>query len=133
MIGHGMLIMFVALMTGLLLWVSVLGGFEIFPGETMKYRFSLGLGAVLGLAVVFGGSVATAQKGNEKKGSGIDSKDMLKPAPRPKRSELPPSKLPLQLVEGERVALVGNSTAERMNLFGTFERSEEHTSELQSH
>ena len=87
----------------------------------MKYRFSLGLGAVLGLAVVFGGSVATAQKGNEKKGSGIDSKDMLKPAPRPKRLELPASKLPLQLVEGERVALVGNSTAERMNLFGTFE------------
>jgi hypothetical protein len=36
MIGHGMLIMFVALMTGLLLWVSVLGGFEIFPGYVLQ-------------------------------------------------------------------------------------------------
>ncbi|MEN9930251.1 MAG: hypothetical protein RL604_498 [Pseudomonadota bacterium] len=32
MIGHGLLIMFVALATGLLLWVSLLGGFEIYPG-----------------------------------------------------------------------------------------------------
>ena len=36
MIGHGMLIMFVALMTGLLLWVSVLGGFEIYPGYVLQ-------------------------------------------------------------------------------------------------
>lgn len=34
---------------------------------------------------------------------------------------LPPSRLPLELVQGERIALVGNSTAERMNLFGHFE------------
>ena len=32
MIGHGLLMMFVALATGLLLWVSLLGGFEIYPG-----------------------------------------------------------------------------------------------------
>ncbi|HYH67718.1 MAG TPA: PVC-type heme-binding CxxCH protein [Urbifossiella sp.] len=40
---------------------------------------------------------------------------------RPKRPDLPASSLPLALVEGERIALVGNSTAERMNLFGHFE------------
>ncbi|MFM7864633.1 MAG: heme-binding protein, partial [Planctomycetaceae bacterium] len=40
---------------------------------------------------------------------------------RPKRPDLPPSALPLQFLKGERVALLGNSTAERMNLFGHFE------------
>ncbi len=47
--------------------------------------------------------------------------DLLKPKPRPKRPELPASQLPLQFISGERVALIGNSTAERMNLFGHFE------------
>ncbi|MGL4419108.1 MAG: SGNH/GDSL hydrolase family protein, partial [Gemmataceae bacterium] len=48
--------------------------------------------------------------------------EVLKPAPRPKRTELPPSVAPgLQFIPGERIALVGNSTAERMNLFGHFE------------
>jgi len=36
MIGHGLLIMFVALGTGLLLWVSILGGFEIYPGFILQ-------------------------------------------------------------------------------------------------
>jgi putative heme-binding domain-containing protein len=36
---------------------------------------------------------------------------------------LPASALPLELVKSERIALVGNSTAERMNLFGNFETS----------
>ncbi|MFO0424131.1 MAG: SGNH/GDSL hydrolase family protein, partial [Planctomycetia bacterium] len=40
---------------------------------------------------------------------------------RPARPALPPSRLPLELIDGERIALVGNSTAERMNLFGHFE------------
>lgn len=47
--------------------------------------------------------------------------DVLKPEPRPKRPELPPSALPLAFLKGERVALVGNSLAERMGLFGHFE------------
>lgn len=38
-----------------------------------------------------------------------------------KRVALPPSALPLRFVPHERVALVGNSLAERMNLFGHFE------------
>lgn len=40
---------------------------------------------------------------------------------RPKRPDLPPSSLPLKFLRGERVAFLGNSTAERMNLFGHFE------------
>jgi putative heme-binding domain-containing protein len=47
--------------------------------------------------------------------------DLLKPKPRPKKPELPPSQIPLELGKGERIAFVGNSTAERMNLFGYFE------------
>jgi len=34
---------------------------------------------------------------------------------------LPASALPLRLIHGERIAMVGNSLAERMNLFGHFE------------
>ncbi len=41
--------------------------------------------------------------------------------PRPRRPELPASKLPLEFLKGERVAFLGNSSAERMNLFGHFE------------
>ncbi len=47
--------------------------------------------------------------------------DLLKPQPRPARPALPPSALPLEFIDGERIALVGGSTAERMNLFGYFE------------
>lgn len=50
-----------------------------------------------------------------------EAEALLKPKPRPKRPELPPSKLPLELLPHERIALIGNSTAERMNLFGYFE------------
>ena len=41
--------------------------------------------------------------------------------PRPKRPDLPASELPLEFLQGERVAFLGNSLAERMNLFGHFE------------
>lgn len=47
--------------------------------------------------------------------------ELLKRAPRPKRPELAPSALPLKFIQSERIALIGNSTAERMNLFGHFE------------
>jgi len=49
------------------------------------------------------------------------AREILKPAPRPARPALPPSRLPLEFIDGERIALIGNSTAERMNLFGHFE------------
>jgi putative heme-binding domain-containing protein len=47
--------------------------------------------------------------------------DPFKLPARPKKEPLPASTLPLQLVKGERIAFVGNSTAERFNLFGHFE------------
>jgi putative heme-binding domain-containing protein len=47
--------------------------------------------------------------------------ELLKPPPRPKRPELRPSRLPLEWIQGERIALIGSSTAERFNLFGHFE------------
>ncbi|HYG75841.1 MAG TPA: ThuA domain-containing protein [Planctomycetota bacterium] len=37
------------------------------------------------------------------------------------RAKLPPSAIPLEFIKGERIALVGSSLAERMNLFGHFE------------
>lgn len=37
------------------------------------------------------------------------------------RPALAPSKLPLDFIKGERIAFLGNSQAERMNLFGHFE------------
>ena len=40
MIGHGLLMMFVALAIGLLLWVSLLGGFEIYPGYILNFNLS---------------------------------------------------------------------------------------------
>ncbi len=46
---------------------------------------------------------------------------ILQAAPRPARPALAPSELPLRLIPGERIALIGNSTAERMSLFGHFE------------
>ena len=49
------------------------------------------------------------------------AREILAPAARPARPPLPASRLPLELLDGERIALVGNSTAERMNLFGHFE------------
>jgi len=38
MIGHGLLMMFVALAMGLVLWVSLLGGFEIYPGYILNFN-----------------------------------------------------------------------------------------------
>jgi putative heme-binding domain-containing protein len=80
-------------------------------------RFTL-LGGLIALALAgYGGREAEAQKKAPPKGA----EDLLKPGTRPKKAELPPSKLPLEFVKGERIAFVGNSTAERMNLFGHFE------------
>lgn len=51
----------------------------------------------------------------------VKGDDLLKPQPRPPRPDVPASRLPLAFLKSERVALVGNSLAERMNLFGNFE------------
>jgi len=49
------------------------------------------------------------------------AKKLLALPARPARPPLPPSRLPLKFLKGERVAFIGNSQAERMNLFGHFE------------
>ncbi len=51
----------------------------------------------------------------------VPGKEILNAPPRPKRPDFKPAKLPLEFFEGERIALVGNSTAEKMNLYGNFE------------
>ena len=49
------------------------------------------------------------------------ARELLARPARPARPALPPSTLPLEFLNLERIALIGNSTAERMNLFGHFE------------
>ncbi len=88
----------------------------------MKYVNRLVVCVAIISAMFAMSSIASAQKKKEPlKGSGVDNKDLLKAGPRPRKAELSPSTLPLQFIKGERIALVGNSTAERMNLFGHFE------------
>ena len=76
-------------------------------------RVAVGL-SILQLAVLASSSNFAADKD-------VPGKEILQMAPRPKRADLRPAKLPLEFFEGERVALVGNSTAEKMNLYGHFE------------
>jgi len=47
--------------------------------------------------------------------------ELLKPKPRPARPALAPNTLPLGLIQGERIAFVGNSLAEHFTKFGYFE------------
>jgi putative heme-binding domain-containing protein len=47
--------------------------------------------------------------------------ELLKPQPRPARPALPPSTLLLGLIQGERIAFVGNSLGEHFNKYGNFE------------
>ena len=49
------------------------------------------------------------------------AREILAIPPRPARPALPPSRLPFEVLDGERIAFLGNSTAERMSLFGHFE------------
>ena len=72
------------------------------------------------LLVAFAALAPTEAFSQRKKGA-AKGPPILKPAPRPKRPDLPPSKLPLEFIPGERIAIVGNSLAERMNLYGHFE------------
>ena len=51
----------------------------------------------------------------------ISGKSILNPALRPKRPDFSETKFPMSFFHNERIALVGNATAERMNIFGNFE------------
>jgi putative heme-binding domain-containing protein len=78
------------------------------------------------LAAVFlstSAHTALSQKKGSSKPGTATADELLKLPLRPRRPDLPPSRLPLQFIQGERIALVGGSTAERMNLFGHFETS----------
>lgn len=49
------------------------------------------------------------------------ARELMKMLPRPARPALKPSAVPLEFIKGERVAFVGGTFSERMNLFGYFE------------
>lgn len=71
---------------------------------------------------LFSGSVACADEATKPAADPFATARTLLTLPaRPARPALPPSGLPLQFIDGERIAFVGNSTAERMDMFGTFE------------
>src|SRR5688500_10667246 len=78
------------------------------------------LPAAMSVLAFFAPTEAFSQKG-KKDAPAANAADLLKPQSRPKRPDLPPNTLPLQFIKGERIALLGNSTAERMSLFGHFE------------
>lgn len=79
---------------------------------------SLSLGGMIGSGLF---AIAPGLSAQENDPAMKTARELLKLPARPKRPELPPSELPLKFLQGERVAFLGNSTAERMNLFGNFE------------
>ena len=81
--------------------------------KSIKAELLVGLCSFMCIAAV----IHAATPADSKKAASAESK----PPARPTRDELPPSKLPLHFMPHERIALVGGSLAERMNLFGNFE------------
>ena len=77
--------------------------------------------ATLAGLVLAAGAFLPAAEGEQQSDPMKTARELLAKPPRPARPALPPSSLPLAFLDGERVALIGNSTAERMNLFGHFE------------
>jgi putative heme-binding domain-containing protein len=51
----------------------------------------------------------------------VPGRQLLAPPDRTKRPDLKPAALPIDFFRGERIAFVGNSLAEKMNLYGHFE------------
>ena len=80
-------------------------------------RFPLTATAMMALVFCTDGAVQSQAKKVDPKPVG----EILKPAPRPKKPALAASKLPLEFAPSERIAFVGNTTAERMSLYGHFE------------
>jgi lysophospholipase L1-like esterase len=108
----------------LLIYVLITDWLRIFDphwsDSIVPHGKTLVLGLLVPLAILLGGfqlrSLVIAQGPAEK--SAIE---LLALPPRPERPALAPSRLPLEFLTGERIAFVGNSFAERMNLFGHFE------------
>ena len=80
-------------------------------------RFAATASAMMALVFCTDSSVQSQAKKVDPKPVG----EILQPAPRPKKPALAASKLPLEFANGERIAFVGNTTAERMSLYGHFE------------
>lgn len=85
---------------------------------------SLAIASLMGLSLVgaffgFGASIPGAWAAGEDQD--VPGRQLLKPPSRAKRPDLMPAALPLDFFEGERIAFVGNSMAEKMNLYGHFE------------
>ncbi len=85
-----------------------------------RLRRPLAFAVVGGLLLLAAGD-GRSQQPKKPQPSTKTAEELLKPGPRPKKDPLPASKLPLEFVTGERVAFVGNTTAERMSLYGHFE------------
>ncbi|MCU0704014.1 MAG: c-type cytochrome [Fimbriiglobus sp.] len=84
-----------------------------------RLRRPAALALVGGLLLVAAADGLSQQK--KPQPSTARAEELMKPGPRPKKDPLPASKLPLEFAKGERVAFVGNTTAERMSLYGHFE------------
>src|SRR5215213_4295554 len=84
--------------------------------KTMKsIKAELFVGLFVSACIAASLQAATPSGSTEARGAANKLSDKTTP------SELPPSKLPLHFVPHERIAFVGGSLAERMNLFGNFE------------
>jgi putative heme-binding domain-containing protein len=77
--------------------------------------------AVAGLTLLTTADLRSQQRKKPDGPSTETAQKLMRPGPRPKKPPLPESKLPLEFVTGERIAFVGNTTAERMSLYGHFE------------
>src|SRR5215212_9507889 len=81
--------------------------------KSIRLELLVGLLILISIAA----AIHAATPSRKTKTRGTTTKSPADPA----RDELPPSKLPLHFVPHERIAVVGGSLAERMNLFGNFE------------
>jgi putative heme-binding domain-containing protein len=83
---------------------------------------SAGFIALVGVSQSPAGPQRKNQPAQKKQEPSMETAEkLMTPSPRPKKPALPPSKLPLEFVKGERIAFVGNGTAERMSHYGFFE------------
>lgn len=89
------------------------------PSRTLSRPMVWGCGMVLAIAACWVGS-APSGWAQQKEGD-VPGRQLLAPPARDPRPALKPAALPLDFFDGERIALVGNSLAEKMNLYGHFE------------
>jgi putative heme-binding domain-containing protein len=88
-------------------------------------RGLLAAAVVVGLVLIAPVEGVSQQKKDAKKDKAppdlATARELMTPAPRPKKVALSESVLPLAFIKNERIAFVGNTNAERMSLYGHFE------------